>query len=158
MSVLVIAQGLVVFLVFSRFQKHLQGLKPRLAALMIQANAASTSLKQLVSHTDGVYEKLITVQHRGPELARQAAEWIRENDRTVGEALQRARVGLRRFDSLADEALAGFSRQTFRVHRAIVHPALRVSELLQSAGGLMGKLRHQDKSPASYSSDQEIFI
>jgi hypothetical protein len=67
-------------------------------------------------------------------------------------------MGLVRFDSMADEALAGFSRQTFRVHRAVVHPGLRISELMQSAAGLMGKLRHQDRSPASYPSDQEIFI
>ncbi|RPI25217.1 MAG: hypothetical protein EHM61_14950 [Acidobacteria bacterium] len=157
MGILVIAQGLVVFVIFTRFSKQLQELRPRLAALLLQANAASTSLKQLVSHTDGLYEKLATLQNRAPELARQVAEWIEQNDRTIGEALQRARLGLRRFDVLADEALTGFSRQTFRVHRAVVHPALRISELLQSAAGLMGKLRHH-KSPASYSSDQEIFI
>ncbi len=158
MGILVIAQGALVFVIFTRFSRELLGLKPRLTALLIQANAATTSLRQLVSHTDAIYDKVASLQDRGPALVRQVTEWIRKNDLAIGQILERARTGLVRFDSLADEALAGFSGQTFRVHRAIVHPGLRISELMQSAAGLMGKLRRQDRSPASYSSDQEIFI
>lgn len=158
MGILVMIQGVVVFIALRRFSRDLNGLRSLLGKVLIQANAATTSLRQLVSHTEGVYEKVSILRDRGPALVGKVTEWISQNDRAVGLALERARVGLVRFDSLADEALAGFSRQTFRVHRAVVHPGLRFSELLQSAAGLMGRFRQHDRSPASYSSDQEIFI
>jgi hypothetical protein len=58
-----------------------------------------------------------------------------------------------------DTVLSKFSQQTFRLHRLLIHPALRASEIVHAGIKVLKQtLSREAKSPASYGPDKETFI
>ncbi|HXK62687.1 MAG TPA: hypothetical protein PLP42_22605 [Acidobacteriota bacterium] len=158
MALLMLLQALIVFILFTRAAKYLRTSQKRLYSLIAGIGAGTTALRQLLAHTERVPEKLAELEKRIPEVRAQATQLV-NNFALRSEALvDRSRSYLYRIDEGADNVLSNYSTQIFRVHRAIVHPAIRLSTLLQSIQTIVSRVFPGGESPASHSPDQEIFI
>lgn len=158
MGVLMLLQSLVVFILFWRVGKQLRSSQPAISSFMARIESGTAALRQLLSHIEGVPAKLAEVSGETPPLLASLADIVRSLDNNLGSFVKRSRSYLHQFDSAADTVLSNFSTQTFRVHRAVIHPAIRFSNLLQSVSAVASRILRDDEPPASYSPDQEIFI
>jgi len=158
MGGLMLLQSIVVFILFTGAGKKLRASQRSLSSILTRIEAGTASLRQLLSHVEGVPAKLIEVEGQTPQLLVSLTDIVRSLDKRVASFADRSRSYLYQFDSAADTVLSNFSTQTFRVHRAVIHPAIRFSTLLQSITGVASRVFRDDESPASHPPDQEIFI
>lgn len=158
MALLMLLQSVVVFILFTKAGKQLRASQPALSSLLSRVESGTAALRQLLAHVEGVPTKLAEVESETPQLLASLKEVVRSLDRDVENVADRSRSYLYRFDSAADTVLSNFSTQTFRVHRAVIHPAIRFSTLLQSINAFASRVFRSDEPPASHSPDQEIFI
>ena len=88
---------------------------------------------------------------------------LMKNTETANQAFGRS-LDLLRFETgeargEMDTALTKFSQQTFRLHRMVLHPAMRASEIVHAGIKILKQtLAKEVKSPASYGPDKETFI
>ncbi len=157
MGLLMVLQSVVVFVLFTRAGKQLRSSQPALSSFLARVQSGTTALRQLLSHVEGVPAKLVEVEGQTPPLLVSLTEVVRSIDQDLERFADRSRSFLYQFDRAADSVLSNFSTQTFRVHRAVIHPAIRISTLLRSFSAVGSRFFH-DESPASHSPDQEIFI
>ena len=158
MGLLMVLQSLVVFILFRSAGKQLRASQPALSSLLTRVESGTTALRQLLSHVEGVPAKLAEVGGETPPLLASLTDIVTGLDKSLASFVDRARSYLYEFDRAADTVLSNFSTQTFRVHRAVIHPAIRFSTLLQSITAVASRVFRDDDSPASHSPDQEIFI
>ncbi len=158
MGLLMLLQSLVVFSLFTGAGKQLRASLPALSSLMARVESGAAALRQLLSHVEGVPAKLVEVEEQTPELLSSLTDVVRSLDKNLASFADRSRSYLYQFDNAADTVLSNFSTQTFRVHRAVIHPAIRFSTLLQSMNAVALRVFQDDEPPASHSPDQEIFI
>ena len=158
MALLMVLQSLIVFFLFWGVGKRLRISQPAISSFMARVESGTASLRQLLSHVEGVPAKLAEVSQETPPLLASLTDIVRSLDKSLGNFADRSRSYLHQFDNAADTALSNFSTQTFRVHRAVIHPAIRFSTLLQSVSAIASRVFRDDEAPASHSPDQEIFI
>lgn len=158
MGLLMLLQSIVVFILFTKTGKQLRASQPRLSAFLAHIQSGTAALRQLLSHVEGVPAKLVEVEGQTPALLFTLTDLVKGLDRRVAAFADRSRFYLHQFDKAADSVLSNFSTQTFRVHRAVIHPAVRFSTLLRSFSSIASRLFEENESPATYSSDQESFI
>ena len=114
--------------------------------------------------------RVITAIEKGtPELA-QVEDTVEKQLSTLVETTQTANqalghnLDLLRFKTAEtrgemDTTLGKFSQQTFRLHRLLLHPAMRASEIVHAGVKILKQtLSREAKSPASYGPDKETFI
>jgi hypothetical protein len=88
---------------------------------------------------------------------------LMETTETANQAMGRS-LDLLRFETgeargEMDTALGRFSQQTFRLHRMVLHPAMRASEIVHAGVKILKQtLSKEAKSPASFGPDKETFI
>ncbi|RPJ85800.1 MAG: hypothetical protein EHM18_09465 [Acidobacteria bacterium] len=158
MGLLMLLQTVVIFTLFTTAGKQLRVIQPALSSFLSRVQAGTSSLRQLLSHAEGVPSKLAEVEGQTPELVASLTDVVKSLDQSVASFADRARSYLYQFDSAADTVLSNFSTQTFRVHRAVIHPAIRFSTLLKSINAVATRVFQDDEPPASHAPDQEIFI
>ncbi len=158
MGLLMVLQSLVVFILLTSAGKQLRACQPALSSFIARIESGTTALRQLLSHVEGVPRKLAEVEGETPPLLASLTDIVRSLDKSLASFMDRSRSYLYEFDRAADTVLSNFSTQTFRVHRAVIHPAIRFSTLLQSITAVASRVFRDDDSPASHSPDQEIFI
>lgn len=158
-GLIILLNSLVLFVLFSKLATKLRAGQPALANAVAKINSGTTALRQLLGHLESLPEKLAGVGDRSPGFVNPVREAIQKTDETTAATIKVVRLYLQKFDQTTDTVLSNFSTQTFRVHRAIIHPAIRLSGILQSASAVLGRFGgNRGKSPASYSPDEEIFI
>jgi hypothetical protein len=158
MGVVILLHSIIVFVIFSQLGKRLKTFQPFLLAQVSRINSGTTVLRQLLAHLEGVPDRISSIEGRATTLLEPVNRAVAQVDRVAADALSAMRFRLSGIDRSADEVLSSFSNQTFRVHRAIVHPAIRLSSLLQSITTLTERIWGGRSSPASYPPDEEIFI
>lgn len=158
-GVLLVLHSVVVMLIFLKTGRYLSSSETRLITITAKVSNAATALRHMLAHLEGLPGLLSRAEGRAPDLLGPVNEAVRRFDTSTASGIAAMKSRLSRFDEAADRVLSNMSTETFRVHRAIVHPAIRLSELLQSVTGLFEKIAQgREKPPASYSSDEEIFI
>ena len=158
-GVLLVLHSLVVMVIFLKTGKYLNSSQTRLVTLSAKVSNAAIALRHMLSHLEGLPGLLSRAEGRAPALLEPINQAVRLLDNSAASGIARLKTRLSRFDEAADTVLSNMSTETFRVHRAIVHPAMRLSELLQSVTGLFDRFAQgREKPPAAYSSDEEIFI
>jgi hypothetical protein len=158
MGLLMVLQSIVIFVLFTSAGKHLRASQPGISSLLTRVQSGTAALRQLLSHVEGVPAKLAQVEGETPPLLSSLRDVVKSVDQDVADFFDRSRSYLYQFDRAADTVLSNFSTQTFRVHRAVIHPAIRFSTLLQSITGVASRVFREEEPPATHSSDQEIFI
>ncbi len=158
MGLLMVLQSVVICLLFIGAGKQLRAGQSALSSFLARVESGTTALRQLLSHVEGVPAKLAEVGGETPPLLASLTDIVTGLDKSLARFVNRARSYLYEFDRAADTVLSNFSTQTFRVHRAVIHPAIRFSTLLQSMTAVASRVFRDDDSPASHSPDQEIFI
>ncbi len=140
MAGLVIFQA-VVYLIFSLvFSRNLKKLREQvpLVARRIEDTLKLTSgiLTQIQSVARGV---AVAQEKFSLELSRISSA-IQQADHTTQQALAILRNNLTPVSSQVDRVLSQLSRQTFRVHRAILEPALEVSAVMRAVLATLTRL------------------
>ena len=162
----IIMAGLVLFqaivylifsLIFSRNLKKLRTHVP-LFARRVEDTLKLTSgiLTQIQSLARGI---AVAQEKLSLELTRIGSA-IQQVDRTTQHTMAVLRDNLSPVSGQVDKVLSQLSRQTFRVHRAILEPALEISAVMRAIlATLTGLLSASNRSRSRDSaSDEEIFI
>lgn len=159
MAGLIIGQTLLLVIISFRMAKQARHLDESLR-LLSQRSAQGVAFAQRViaavekmtpelSEVESTVEKELTTFLKASEKADQAA----------GRTIDLLRFELGKADSGLDDLLSKFSQQTYAVHRATVHPSMRVSELIRASLKILKQtLSRGKKSPASYWPEKETFI
>jgi len=159
MAALIIVQTLLLVLINFHLTKQVRLLDKRLR-LLPQRSAQGVAIAQRViaavermtpklSEVEKTVEKELTTFLKASEKADQAA----------GRTIDLLRFELGKANSGLESLLSKFSQQTFAVHRATVHPSMRVSELIRAGITILKQtLSREKKSPASYGPEKETFI
>jgi ABC-type transporter Mla subunit MlaD len=144
---------------FLGLDSRLRDLERRLTSVLRKINDGAASIRQVLAHAEGLGERLRSASEQTPGLVRRVADQARRLDQAAADFLGCLRDSLARVGGATDELLSGFSRHVFRVHRSILDPALRVSAVLQAlAERISGVFVSPRRSPAEFSTDQDIFI
>ncbi len=158
MGFLMLLQSAVIFVLFTGVVRQVRARQPALSSIVARIESGTTALRQLLAHVEGVPAKLVKVREQAPQLMASLTDIVQSLDNTVSGFADRSRSCLYRFDGAADRVLSNFSTQTFRVHRAVIHPAIRFSTLFESVNAVASRVFRDQEPPASHSPDQEIFI
>ncbi|RPI28834.1 MAG: hypothetical protein EHM61_03775 [Acidobacteria bacterium] len=158
MAFVMLLQSLVVFGILTKTAKQLRSSERGISSLLAGVEKGTASLRQLLSHAEGVPARLKEFESRAPLFLARMTQSVRTLDERAANFVERSRSYLYQFDSGADTILSNFSTQIFRVHRAVIHPAIRFSTLLQSVQAVAARVFPDEDSPAAHSPDQEIFI
>ena len=160
MAGLVLFQAIVYFifsLTFSRNLKKLREYVPLVARRVEDAlKLTSGILTQIQSLARGV---AVAQESLSLELTRIGSA-IQQVDRTTQHTIAVLRDNLSPISGQVDKVLSQLSRQTFRVHRAILEPALEVSAVMRAVlATLTGLLSASSRGRSMESApDDEIFI
>lgn len=160
MAALVIFQA-VFSLIFSLvFSRKLKKLRQRLPLIARRTEEALKLGSGLLLHLQSVAKGVMVVQERLSVELGQIDSGIKSVDQATQRTLTVLRDSLRPISGHLDRALSQLSRQTFRVHRAILKPALEASAVMR---GVLSVLTQFGSSPdrdcsVSATSDEEIFI
>jgi hypothetical protein len=159
LGIVLVLNSVVVMILFFQIARRLGAAQAHLVTLGTKTQNATAALRQALSHLDGLPEKLSRAGGRAPQLLEPLNGALRRFDTSAASAIVRLKARLRQFDETADRVLSNLSTETFRVHRAIIHPAMRLSGLLQSVTSVFERFKQERaQPPASYSPDEEIFI
>ena len=159
MAALIVVQAILLVLITFRLGKRLQDLEKNLqlvsqrstqgVAFVHRVMAAIEKMTPRLSDVEETFEKELTTLVKATEKANQEA----------GRKIDLLRFELGKANSGLDTALSKFSQQTFKLHRAVLHPSMRVSEIIQAGIKILKQtLSREEKSPASYGPEKETFI
>ena len=160
MAALVIFQA-IVYLIFSlTFSRNLKKLREQVPLVARRVEDALKLTSGILTQIQSVARGVTVAQERlSLELTRIGSA-IQQADRTAQQALAVLRDSLSPVSGQVDRVLSQLSRQTFRVHRAILEPALEVSAVMRAVLATLTRLlsapnrgRSMDAAP-----DEEIFI
>jgi hypothetical protein len=159
MAFLILVQTVIVVFGFHKLLKMLESLEEVSTSIVKHA-------KVVTGEVNAILPKITAYGRRLPELRREllnflqaGAETGKRVDQSVARALTVSRVRVRQADERIDVVLSGFSQQTFRLHRAVLHPTLRFSAFMHGLfSGLRRFIAGGPESPASYLPDTEDFV
>ncbi len=160
MAGLVIFQA-IVYLIFSlMFSSNLKKLRQQVPLVVRRVEHTLRLTSGILTQIQSASRGLAVAQERlSLELGRIGSA-IQQADGTTQQALAVLRDNLAPVSRQVDRVLSQLSRQTFRVHRAILEPALEVSAVMRAVLATLTRLlstsdrvRSRDATP-----DEEIFI
>ncbi len=159
MAGLIIVETIILVATTLSLSKQLQHLDQNLRVLT-QRSAQGLAFAQRV--IAAIEEGIPELSKVGDTVETQLSTLV-ETTETADQALGRS-LDLLRFETgeargELDNALSKFSHQTFKLHRLLVHPAMRASEIVHAGVKILKQsLSREAKSPASYGPDKETFI
>ncbi len=160
MAAIVIFQA-IVYLIFSlTFSRNLKKLREQVPLVARRVEDALQLTSGILTQIQSVARGVTAAQERlSLELTRIGSA-IQQADRTTQQALAVLRDNLSPVSGQVDRVLSQLSRQTFRVHRAILEPALEVSAVMRAVLAALSRLLSTPNRGRSMdaSSDEEIFI
>jgi hypothetical protein len=159
MAGLIIVETIILLVTAFTLSRQLQNLDQNLKVLS-QRSAQGMAFAQRV---------IAAIAEGTPEFSQVEAtveeqlSTLMETTETANQAMGRS-LDLLRFETgeargEMDTALGRFSQQTFRLHRMVLHPAMRASEIVHAGVKILKQtLSKEAKSPASFGPDKETFI
>ncbi|MGH9342063.1 MAG: hypothetical protein ACRD1R_21370 [Acidobacteriota bacterium] len=160
MAILLIIEAIIYMVALTQLNRQLKRLEKLIPLLANFSTQALDFANQMVEKLRPLKEQIPALQARVHELSARTDQMALEGDRRLAQALTSLRRGTQEIDAIVDKVLSKFTQQTFRVHLAILSPAIHVSAMIQAMIAGLGKLldREKRKSPADNLPDQEIFI
>ncbi len=159
MACLVIFQA-IVYLIFSlTFSRNLKKLREQVPLVARRVEDTLKLTSGILTQIQSVSRGVTVAQERLSLGLGRISSAIQQADRTTQQALAVLRDNLAPVSSQVDRVLSQLSRQTFRVHRAILEPTLEVSAVMRALLATLTRLlstprgRSQDAT-----ADEEIFI
>jgi len=159
MAGLIIVETIMLVVTTLTLSKQLQDLDQNLHVLSQRSAQGMAFARQVIT---AIEESVPELAHVEDTVEKQLSA-LTANTETANQALGR-NLDLLRFQAgearaEMDATLGKFSQQTFRLHRLLLHPAMRASEIVHAGVKILKQtLSREAKSPASYGPDKETFI
>ena len=159
MAGLIIVETIILVVTTFTLSRLLQDLDQNMRVLSQRSAKGMAFARQVITAIEESTPELAQV---GDTVEKQLST-LAANTETANQALGRS-LDLLRFKTgeargEMDVALGKFSQQTFRLHRLLLHPAMRASEIVHAGIKILKQtLSREAKSPASYGPDRETFI
>ncbi len=159
MAALIIGQTLLLVLLSLRMAKQVQHLDEGLRLLSQRSAQGVAFAQRIIATVEKMTPELSEVENTVEKELTTFLKASQKADQAAGRAIDLLRFELGKADSGLDSLLNKFSQQTYAVHRATVHPSMRVSELIRASLKILKQtLSREKKSPASYGPEKETFI
>jgi uncharacterized protein YoxC len=159
MAFLILVQTVILVVGFSKLNQALKSLDQASGSIVEQARVATRQVNAILPKISGMAERLPALRTGMLNFIEASVETGRRADQAVAQALALSRVRVQQATETMDTVLSRFSQQTFRVHRAVLHPTLRLSAFLHGVFSGLGRLiSGGPESPASHLPDSEDFV
>ncbi len=132
-------QSAAVAAVFWTIKRRLRGVDEKLGDA---EKKASATLREAAAHLDRAVElsaKLPEWEERYQQFSLKTMETVRQGDEALRVTLERLRVHGGRFNHQLTRGVQSFSRHSFQVHQAVLHPTRRISAALEA---IVSTVRH----------------
>lgn len=152
-------QSLALTFVLLKTSRRLRALEKNFSKWMRPLDQATSALSKTVDRILPLSRKLPPFQEKIRRASDKALETARESDERLHETVETLRQGMREVDRQIDEGFQSFSRYSFQVHQAILHPARRLSQILLSASDAVRTFFSRGRSVSpEFVAEEEDFI
>lgn len=159
MAGLIIVETIILVATTLTLSKQLQNLDQNLRVLSNRSTQGLAFARRVIS---AIEESTPELSQVGDTVEKQLATLVKTTEaanRSLGRSLDYLRYEAGEARNEMDDALSKFSNQTFRLHRLLLHPAMRASKIVHAGVKILKQsLSREAKSPASYGPDRETFI
>lgn len=156
---LILFQTALVFAFIWIFRTVIQRLDAKVDILATKSRDVVRFASQSVEAVEKTSSRLADVRIFLEGKFQEATQIGQKADRTTASQLNHLRFQLEKVNRNTDVLLSKFTVQTFKVHRAILDPSMRLSAILRAgAAAIRHAFSRGDGSPASHVPDRPDFI
>lgn len=158
--VVLLTQSLMLLYGAWRLRRQFSELDRNLDSMASKVSRSVEKLSGLVARIAEGTNSLAGWDDRLRSASTKVMQAVRAGDEAVGRMLDGLRGHTRRIDSQLDAGIQSFSHYSYKVHRAIVHPAHKVSEALNSMTASVRRFfsRGNSSLPPEFVAEEEEFI
>ncbi len=159
MAGLIIVETIILVITTLSLSKQIQDLDQNLRVLSQRSTQGLAFARRVITAIEEGTPALAQVEDTVEKQLSTLVEATKTADQALGRSLDLLRFETGEARDEVDNALGKFSQQTFRLHRLLLHPAMRASEIVHAGVKILKQtLSKEAKSPASYGPDKENFI
>ncbi len=159
MAGLIIVETIILVVTTLSLSKQLQDLDQNLRVLSQRSVQGLAFARRVITTIEKGIPELAQVENTTEKQLSRLVETTKTANQALGRSLDLLRFQTGEARSEMDVALSKFSQQTFRLHRLLLHPAMRASKIVHASIKILKQtLSREAKSPASYVPDKETFI
>jgi hypothetical protein len=159
MAGLIIVETIILVVTTLSLSKQLQILDQNLRVLSQRSAQGLDFARRVITAIEKGTPELAQVEDTVEKQLSTLVETTQTANQALGHNLDLLRFKAGETRGEMDTTLGKFSQQTFRLHRLLLHPAMRASEIVHAGVKILKQtLSREAKSPASYGPDKETFI
>jgi len=159
MAGLIIMETIILVVTTLSLSKQIQDLDQNLRVFSKRSAQGLAFARRVITAIEEGTPELAQVENTAEKQLSTLVETTKTANQALGRSLDLLRLETGKAQGEMDTALSKFSQQTFRLHRLLLHPAMRASEIVHAGVKILKQtLSKEAKSPASYRPDKENFI
>ncbi len=159
MAGLIIVETIILVVTSFTLSRQLQNLDQNLKVLSQRSAQGMAFAQRVIAAIEEGTPEFSKVESTVENQLATLMETTETADQAFGRSLDLLRFETGEARGEVDAALSKFTQQTFRLHRMVLHPAIRASEIVHAGIKILKQtLSKEAKSPASYGPDKETFI
>jgi len=159
MAGLIILETIILVVTTLSLSKQLQDLDQKLRVFSQRSAQGLAFARRVITAIEEGTPELAQVEDTVEKQLSTLVKTTKTANQALGRSLDLLRFETGEAQGKMDTALSKFSQQTFRLHRLLLHPAMRASEIVHAGVKILKQtLSRETKSPASYGPDTETFI
>jgi len=159
MAGLIIVETIILVVTTLSLSKQIQDLDQNFRVLSRRSAEGMAFARRVITAIEEGTPELAKVEGTVEQQLSTLMETTKTADQALGRSLDLLRFETGKAQGEVDATLNKFSQQTFRLHRLLLHPAMRASEIVHAGVTILKQtLSREAKSPASYGPDKETFI
>ena len=159
MAGLIIVETIILAVTTLSLSRQLQNLDQNLKVLSQRSAQGLDFAKRVIAAIEEGTPEFSKVEATVEKQLSTLVETTETASHELGRSLDLLRFQTGEARGEVDAALSKFEQQTFRLHRLVLHPAMRASEIVHAGIKILKQtLSREAKSPASYGPDKETFI
>jgi hypothetical protein len=159
MAGLIMVETIILVATTFSLGRQLQNLDQNLQVLSRRSAQGMAFAQRVISAIEEGTPEFSKVEDTVEEQLSSLMETTESANQAFGRSLDLLRLETGEARGEMDAALNSFSQQTFRLHRLVLHPAMRASEIVHAGVKILKQtLSRQARSPTAYGPDKETFI
>ncbi len=159
MAGLIIVETIILVVTTLSLSKQIQDLDQNLRVLSQRSAQGLAFARRVITAIEEGIPELARVEDTVEKQLSSLVKTTKTADQALGRSLDLLRFKTGEARGEVDTTLSKFSQQTFRLHRLLLHPAMRISEIVHAGVKILKQtLSREAKSPASHGPDKETFI
>lgn len=157
MAAIIIVQTALLLLAIFHLRKSLHQLDYLMIILSEKSATALDFAHRVVAVIEASTRKLPEIENTVKATVGSIVEATRKTNQAIAHRVEFLRSQLDDVGREMDTIVSKFSQQTFKVHRAVLDPSMRLSAILRAGIAVLKQLlSREDGSSASHSTDKEI--